>query len=73
MTKKTLRKDDGGKKMNIENLQMFAGGAETGSSGLSGDFDADFAKYVSHTDSARQDAAVENDDADTDAADENPQ
>lgn len=56
--------------MNIENLQMFAGGAETGSSGLSGDFDADFAKYVSHTDSARQDAAVENDDADTDAADE---
>lgn len=56
--------------MNIENLQMFAGAAETGSSGLSGDFDADFAKYVSHTDSARQDAAVDNDDADTDAADE---
>lgn len=53
--------------MNIENLQMFAGAAETGSSGLSGDFDADFAKYVSHTDSARQDAAVDNDDADTDA------
>lgn len=56
--------------MNIENLQMFAGAAETGSSGLSGDFDADFAKYVSHTDSARQDAAADNDDADTDAADE---
>lgn len=56
--------------MNIENLQMFAGGAETGSSGLSGDFDADFAKYVSHTEPARQDAAVENDDADTDAAEE---
>lgn len=55
--------------MNIENLQMFAGAAETGSSGLSGDFDADFAKYVSHTDSARQDAAADNDDADTDAAD----
>lgn len=56
--------------MNIENLQMFAGAAETGSSGLSGDFDADFAKYVSHTEPARQDAAVKNDDADTDAADE---
>ena len=56
--------------MNFKNLQMFAGAAETGSSGLSGDFDADFAKYVSHTEPARQDAAVENDDADTDAADE---
>lgn len=56
--------------MNFKNLQMFAGAAETGSSGLSGDFDADFAKYVSHTEPARQDAAVENDNADTDAADE---
>ena len=57
--------------MNLQmNLQMFAGAAETGSSGLSGDFDADFAKYVSHTEPARQDAAVENDDADTGAADE---
>lgn len=55
--------------MHLYDLQMFA--AEGGTtSGLSGDFDADFAKYVSHTDSARQDAAVENDDADTDAADE---
>lgn len=55
--------------MHFYDLQMFA--AEGGmTSGLSGDFDADFAKYVSHTEPARQDAAVENDDADTDAADE---
>ena len=55
--------------MHFYDLQMFA--AEGGTtSGLSGDFDADFAKYVSHTDSARQDAAADNDDADTDAADE---
>lgn len=54
--------------MHFYDLQMFA--AEGGTtSGLSGDFDADFAKYVSHTEPARQDAAVENDDADTDAAD----
>ncbi len=55
--------------MHLYDLQMFA--AEGGTtSGLSGDFDADFAKYVSHTEPARQDAAVENDDADTDAAEE---
>lgn len=52
--------------MHFYDLQMFA--AEGGTtSGLSGDFEADFARYVSHTESAKgQDAAVnEEQDANT--------